>query len=64
MQAINCLADRLDGKPSQALEVNTPVTYVARLPEPAKSVEEWQASIAKPINIQALPGEVIKAREK
>jgi hypothetical protein len=61
MQAINCLADRLDGKPSQALEVNTPPTFVARLPEPAKTVEEWQASIAKPINIQALPGEDIKA---
>jgi hypothetical protein len=46
MQAINCLADRLDGKPAQALEVNTPPSYVARLPEPAKTVEEWQAMIA------------------
>jgi hypothetical protein len=25
MSAINCLADRLDGKPSQALEVSAPV---------------------------------------
>jgi hypothetical protein len=34
MQAINCLADRLDGKPCQALEVNNPVTYVARQNRP------------------------------
>jgi len=43
------------------VELDAPVRYVARLPEPAKTVEEWQASIAKPINIQALPGEDIKA---
>ena len=61
MQAINCLADRLDGRPAQALEVNTSETFVMRLPEPANTIEEWQVSIAKPINIQALPGEDIKA---
>jgi Family of unknown function (DUF5681) len=61
MQAINCLADRLDGRPAQALEVNTPASFVMRLPEPAKTVEEWQASIAKPINIQALPSDDTKA---
>ena len=57
MQAINCLADRLDGRPAQALEVNTSESFVMRIPEPAGTVEEWQARIAKPINIQALPGE-------
>jgi hypothetical protein len=60
MQAINCLADRLDGRPAQALEVNTPASFVMRLPEPAKTVEEWQASIAKRTDIQALPGGRIK----
>ena len=57
MQAINCLADRLDGRPAQALEVNTSETFVMRLPEPAKTIEEWQASIAKPVNGRTLPGE-------
>lgn len=57
MQAINCLADRLDGRPAQALEVNTSETFVMRLPEPASTVEEWQASISKPMNGQTLPRE-------
>ena len=64
MQAINCLADRLDGRPAQALEVNTCESFVMRLPEPAKTVEEWQASIANRTNIQALPSGENKAREK
>jgi hypothetical protein len=64
MQAINCLADRLDGRPAQALEVNTSESFVMRIPEPAGTVEEWQSMIAKPINIQALPGAHIKARVK
>jgi hypothetical protein len=29
MSAINCLADRLDGKPSQALEVSAPARRAA-----------------------------------
>ena len=57
MQAINCLADRLDGRPAQALEVNTSETFVMRLPEPAKTIEEWQASIAKRDVIQTLRAE-------
>ena len=28
MQAINCLADRLDGRPAQALDVNTSESFV------------------------------------
>ena len=57
MQAINCLADRLDGRPAQALEVNTSKSFVMRLPEPAKTVEEWQASITKRDVIQTLRAE-------
>ena len=57
MQAINCLADRLDGRPAQALEVNTSETFVMRLPEPAETIEEWQASIAKRNEVQTLPAE-------
>ena len=60
MQAINCLADRLDGRPAQALEVNTSETFVMRLPEPAKTVEEWQARIANRTNVRALLDEVSK----
>jgi hypothetical protein len=43
MQAINCLADRLDGKPSQAVEVSgdTP-RYVIRTPLPNATSEEWE----------------------
>ena len=57
MQAINSLADRLDGRPAQALEVNTAETFVMRLPEPAKTVEEWEATISRPMNVKTLLGE-------
>lgn len=59
MQAINCLADRLDGRPAQALEVNTSETFVMRLPEPAKTVEEWQARTNR-TRVRALLDEVSK----
>jgi hypothetical protein len=43
MQAINCLADRLDGKPSQAVEVSGDTTrYVIRAPLPNATSEEWE----------------------
>lgn len=46
MQAINCLADRLDGKPHQALDVTTDTPhYVIHAPEPCKTVEEWEARV-------------------
>jgi hypothetical protein len=46
MQAINCLADRLDGKPQQAVEVSGDVLrYVVRMPEPCRTIEEWEASV-------------------
>jgi Family of unknown function (DUF5681) len=59
VSAANALLDRGYGKPPQHITGEV-ASYVARLPEPAKTVEEWQASIAKPINIQALPGEDTK----
>jgi uncharacterized protein DUF5681 len=47
MQAINCLADRLDGKPHQAMEVTGDKPhYVIRVPEPCETVEEWQEKYA------------------
>ena len=43
MQAINCLANRLDGKPQQAVEMIGDVPhYVIRAPEPCSTVEEWE----------------------
>ena len=44
MQAINCLADRLDGKPPQAVELSdeTP-RYVIHAPLPCRTAEEWEA---------------------
>ena len=49
MQAINCLADRLDGKPSQSVEVSGDTkSYVIRAPTPARTAEEWQKNYAPP----------------
>lgn len=46
MQAINCLADRLDGKAAQALEHSGDMPhYVARMPFPCETVEEWEAYV-------------------
>ncbi len=46
MQAINCLADRLDGKPPQAVEMsNETPRYVIHAPEPCRTVEEWEAEV-------------------
>ena len=43
LAAIKEVADRLDGKPAQESTVDiTTVKYVARVPEKAKSVGEWQ----------------------
>ncbi len=45
-QAINCLADRLDGKPPQAVELSdeTP-RYVIHAPLPCLTAEEWEAEV-------------------
>jgi hypothetical protein len=46
MQAINCLADRLDGKPQQAVEVTSDAPhYVIHAPEPCRTAEEWEANV-------------------
>lgn len=46
MQAINCLADRLDGKPRQSVEMTGDVPhYVIRAPEPCRTAEEWEANV-------------------
>jgi uncharacterized protein DUF5681 len=46
MQAINCLADRLDGKLPQAVELSdeTP-RYVIHAPLPCRTAEEWEAEV-------------------
>jgi hypothetical protein len=43
--ALKEIGDRLDGKPRQEVEanVNETVSYVARLPVQAETVEEWQS---------------------
>lgn len=44
MQAMKEVGDRLDGKPKQAVEHSGEVEqrYVARIPEPANSTDEWR----------------------
>ena len=42
MQAINAIADRLDGKPAQAVEITGDVKHsVIRAPAIAASTQEW-----------------------
>jgi len=46
MHAINCLADRLDGKPAQAVELGGKApAYVMLMPEPCRTAEEWEAEV-------------------
>jgi len=46
MNAIRELADRLDGKPAQAIEhQGDGATYVVRMPEPVKDMAEWSQRI-------------------
>jgi len=44
MQAINAIADRLDGKPVQAVDMTseTTVRYVARVPDKKADAASWQ----------------------
>jgi hypothetical protein len=47
--AIKEIADRLEGKPAQTLDVAvTDERTVIRAPEPAQTAEEWRASLPKP----------------
>ena len=45
VSAANALLDRGYGKPPQHITGENGVSYVARLPEVAKSAEEWLASV-------------------
>jgi hypothetical protein len=45
VSAANSLLDRGYGKPPQHITGEVAASYVARLPEPAKTVEEWTASL-------------------
>ena len=46
VSAANALLDRGYGKPPQHITGEVAASYVARLPEPAKSAEEWIASLS------------------
>jgi hypothetical protein len=46
MQAINCLADRLDGKPLQQMEVATDCQPFAVLPATVEDSDQWQEQFA------------------
>jgi Family of unknown function (DUF5681) len=45
VSAANALLDRGYGKPPQHITGENAPVYVARLPEPCKTVEEWVASL-------------------
>jgi hypothetical protein len=45
VSAANALLDRGYGKPPQHITSDVAASFVARLPEPAKSAEEWIASL-------------------
>jgi hypothetical protein len=47
VSAANALLDRGYGKPPQHISGEIGPSYVVRLPEPAKSAEEWEASIQR-----------------
>jgi Family of unknown function (DUF5681) len=44
VSAANALLDRGYGRPPQHITGESGPSYVVRLPEPAKSVQEWEAS--------------------
>ena len=48
VSAANALLDRGYGKPQQQIP-GEGALYVARLPEPARSVEEWEQQYVKPM---------------
>jgi Family of unknown function (DUF5681) len=45
VSAANALLDRGYGRPPQHITGENGPSFVVRLPEPAKSVEEWEASL-------------------
>jgi hypothetical protein len=48
VSAANALLDRGYGKPPQHITGESAPVYVARLPEPCRTVEEWVASLGDP----------------
>ena len=56
VSAANSLLDRGYGKPPQHITGDVATSYVARLPEPAKSAEEWLASLGDVQNKPLLSG--------
>jgi hypothetical protein len=49
VSAANALLDRGYGKPPQHITGEGGLSFVVRLPEPAKTAEEWLATIDKPM---------------
>lgn len=53
IQAIREIGDRLDGKPAQESTIDiTTHRFVARIPEKAKSAEQWQQNHSPQIILQ------------
>jgi Family of unknown function (DUF5681) len=63
VSAANALLDRGYGKPPQHITGDVAASYVARLPEPAKSAEEWLASLADAPNKPLLSAPVCRQDE-
>src|SRR6476660_3655083 len=61
--AANALLDRGYGRPAQHITGDVVASYVARLPEPAKSAEEWLASLADAPNKPLLSAPVCRQDE-
>ena len=61
--AANALLDRGYGRPAQHITGDVAASYVARLPEPAKSAEEWLASLADAPNKPLLSAPVCRQDE-
>jgi Family of unknown function (DUF5681) len=63
VSAANALLDRGYGKPPQHITGEVGVSYVARLPEPAKTAEEWTASLTNVQNKPLLSASVCRQDE-
>ena len=63
VSAANALLDRGYGRPAQHVTGDVATSYVARLPEPAKSAEEWIASLAHAPNKPLLSAPVCRQDE-
>jgi hypothetical protein len=46
MQAINCLADRLDGRPFQQMEIATDAQPFALIPQNIDNPVDWERAFA------------------